>query len=124
MRWLRNPWGKPRFLPVFTAAYIIWSIVPVLIAVQFSFNATRSRTVWDSFSTRWYWGDPVDSVWHDPTLRHALVQTFKLAGADVLIGGSEERHWKGEPMVSMLPHDKWVTREEARALVDWILAAR
>jgi spermidine/putrescine transport system permease protein len=41
--------------------------------------------VWDSFSTRWYWGDPVDSVWHDPTLRHALVQSFKLAGADVLI---------------------------------------
>jgi spermidine/putrescine transport system permease protein len=70
---------------VFTWAYIAWSIVPVLIAVQFSFNATRSRTIWDSFSTRWYWGDPVDSVWHDPTLRHALVQSFKLAGADVLI---------------------------------------
>jgi len=68
-----------------TWAYILWSIVPVLIAVQFSFNGTRSRTVWDSFSTRWYWGDPVDSVWHDPTLRHALVQSFKLAGADVLI---------------------------------------
>ena len=63
----------------------MWSIVPVLIAVQFSFNATRSRTVWDGFSTRWYWGDPVDSVWHDPTLRHSLVQSFKLAGADVLI---------------------------------------
>jgi spermidine/putrescine transport system permease protein len=83
--WLRNPWGKPRFLVLITWAYILWSIVPVLIAVQFSFNETRSRTVWDSFSTRWYWGDPVDSVWHDPTLRHALVQTFKLAGADVLI---------------------------------------
>jgi spermidine/putrescine transport system permease protein len=83
--WLRNPWGKPRFLVIITWAYILWSIVPVLIAVQFSFNATRSRTIWDSFSTRWYWGDPVDSVWHDPTLRHALVQTFKLAGADVLI---------------------------------------
>jgi spermidine/putrescine transport system permease protein len=53
--------------------------------VQFSFNATRSRTVWDSFSDRWYWGDPVDSVWHDPALSHALVQSFKLAIADVLI---------------------------------------
>ena len=83
--WVRNPWGKPRFLKVVTWAYILWSIVPVLIAVQFSFNATRSRTVWDSFSTRWYWGDPVDSVWHDPSLRHALVQSFKLAIADVLI---------------------------------------
>src|SRR5207342_71191 len=83
--WFRNPWGKPRFLVVFTWGYIIWSIVPVLIAVLFSFNATRSRTVWGGFSTRWYTGDPVDSVLHDPTLRHSLIQSFKLAGADVLI---------------------------------------
>jgi spermidine/putrescine transport system permease protein len=83
--WFRNPWGRPRFLVLVTWAYIVWSIVPVLIAVQFSFNATRSRTVWSGFSTRWYWGDPVDSVWHDPTLRHALMQSLKLAGADVLI---------------------------------------
>ncbi|MEO8289703.1 MAG: ABC transporter permease [Gaiellaceae bacterium] len=83
--WLRNPWGRPRFLVVVTWAYVLWSIVPVLIAVQFSFNATRSRTIWQGFSTRWYWGDPVDSVWHDPTLRHALVQSFKLAGADVIV---------------------------------------
>jgi spermidine/putrescine transport system permease protein len=83
--WFRNPWGKPRFLRIVTWAYILWSIVPVLIAVQFSFNSTRSPTVWSSFSTRWYWGDPVDSVWHDPSLSHALLQSFKLAGADVLI---------------------------------------
>ena len=83
--WVRNPWGRPRFLVLVTWAYIVWSIVPVLIAVQFSFNATRSRTVWQGFSTRWYWGDPVDSVWHDPTLRQAAVQSLKLASADVLI---------------------------------------
>jgi spermidine/putrescine transport system permease protein len=83
--WLTNPWGRPRFLVVVTWAYVLWAIVPVLIAVQFSFNATRSRTVWQGFSMRWYWGDPVDSVWHDPTLRHALVQSLKLASADVVI---------------------------------------
>jgi spermidine/putrescine transport system permease protein len=83
--WLRNPWGRPRFLVLFTWIYVVWSIVPVLIAVQFSFNSTRSRTVWEGFSTRWYWDDPVDSVWHDPTLRHAAEQSLKLAGADVLI---------------------------------------
>jgi len=64
---------------------VLWAIVPVIIAVQFSFNETRSRTVWAGFSTRWYWGDPVDSIWHDPTLRDAAVQSLKLAGADVLI---------------------------------------
>jgi spermidine/putrescine transport system permease protein len=83
--WLRNPWGRPRFLVVVTWLYVIWSLVPVLIAVQFSFNSTRSRTEWAGFSTRWYWGDPVDSVWHDPGLRHAAVQSIKLATADVLI---------------------------------------
>jgi spermidine/putrescine transport system permease protein len=83
--WLANPWGRPRFLLVFTWAYMLWAIVPVLIAIQFSFNATRSRTAWAGFSTRWYWGDPVDSVWHDPTLRHAMVQSLKLASADVVI---------------------------------------
>jgi spermidine/putrescine transport system permease protein len=83
--WLRNPWGRPRFLVAFTWAYVLWAIVPVIIAVQFSFNETRSRTVWAGFSTRWYWGDPVDSIWHDPTLRDAAVQSLKLAGADVLI---------------------------------------
>jgi spermidine/putrescine transport system permease protein len=83
--WFKNPWGRPRFLVLVTWAYIVWSIVPVLIAVQFSFNETRSRTVWSGFSTRWYWGDPVDSVWHDPTLRDALMQSLKLAAADVVI---------------------------------------
>jgi len=83
--WVNNPWGRPRLLAVVTWAYVVWSIVPVLIAVQFSFNASRSRTVWDGFSTRWYWGDPVDSVWHDPGLRSALAQSLKLATADVLI---------------------------------------
>jgi spermidine/putrescine transport system permease protein len=83
--WLRNPWGRPRFLPLVTWMYVLWSIVPVLIAVQFSFNETRSRTVWQGFSTRWYWGDPVDSVWHDPTLRDALYQSLKLAAVDVII---------------------------------------
>jgi spermidine/putrescine transport system permease protein len=80
-----NPWGRPRFLVLVTWLYMAWSIVPVLIAVQFSFNATRSRTVWQGFSWRWYWGDPVDSVWHDPDLRHALVQSMKLASTDVAI---------------------------------------
>ena len=39
-----NPWGRPRFLVVITWAYMVWAIVPVLIAIQFSFNDSRSRT--------------------------------------------------------------------------------
>lgn len=86
LAWVGNPWGQPRFLVLVTWAYIVWSIVPVLIAIQFSFNSGRSISVWQGFSlTRWYWGDPVNSVWHDPGLQHALFQSLKLALLDMLI---------------------------------------
>ena len=53
--------------------------------ILFSFNDGRSRSVWQGFSTRWYWGDPDQSVLHDPALRGALEQSLKLAGLDMLI---------------------------------------
>ncbi|MGH3074247.1 MAG: ABC transporter permease, partial [Gaiellales bacterium] len=58
--------------------------VPVLIAVQYSFNDSRSRTIWAGFSTRWYTSDP-DSVINSPGLTHALQQSLKLGALDVLI---------------------------------------
>jgi spermidine/putrescine transport system permease protein len=83
--WFSNPWGRPRFLPAITWLYILWSIVPVLIAVQFSFNAGRSRSTWQGFSVRWYTSDPELSVLHDPTLRLAVNQSLKLAFLTMLI---------------------------------------
>jgi spermidine/putrescine transport system permease protein len=83
--WLLNPWGKPRFLPAVTWLYILWSIVPVLIAIQFSFNAGRSRSTWQGFSFRWYTSDPDLSVLNDPTLRLALNQSVKLAFFTMLV---------------------------------------
>ncbi len=83
--WWSNPWGKPRFLIAFVWGYIIWSLVPVLIAIQFGFNAGRSRSAWQGFSLRWYFDDPDLSVWHDPSLRLALTQSLKLAGLTMLI---------------------------------------
>src|SRR5919199_2970854 len=77
--WIANPWGKPRFLGLWTWLYMAWSLVPVIIAIQFSFNAGRSRSTWQGFSLRWYSGDPDLSVLHDPDLRGAVVQTLKLA---------------------------------------------
>ena len=83
--WWSNPWGKPRFLILFTWAYILWSLVPVAIAVQFGFNAGRSRSTWQGFSLRWYFQDPNLSVLHDPSLRAALVQSLQLAALTMLI---------------------------------------
>jgi spermidine/putrescine transport system permease protein len=83
--WWSNPWGRPRFLMLFTWAYILWSLVPVAIAVQFGFNAGRSRSTWQGFSLRWYFQDPNLSVLHDPSLRAALVQSLQLAALTMLI---------------------------------------
>jgi spermidine/putrescine transport system permease protein len=77
--WLRNPWGRPRFLPLVTAIYILWSVAPVAIAVLFAFNNSRSRTSWSGFSMRWFTGDPNLSVMHDPDLQAALRHTLLLA---------------------------------------------
>ncbi|MGH3036209.1 MAG: ABC transporter permease [Gaiellaceae bacterium] len=83
--WWRNPWGKPRFLFLFTLVYLAWSIVPILVAVRFSFNDGRSRSTGQGWSTRWYWEEPDLSVWNDPTLRDAVYQSVKLASLAMLI---------------------------------------
>jgi spermidine/putrescine transport system permease protein len=76
--WYRDPWRRPRVLAGITIGYLVWSLLPVLIAVMFSFNDGRSRTNWQGFSFRWYWGDQTRSVWHDAALHTALLQTLKL----------------------------------------------
>ena len=83
--WLGNPWGKPRFLVLFTSLYLAWSIVPILIAIRFSFNEGRSRSTAQGWSLRWYTGDPDASVLHDPTLHSALAQSLRLAAVAVLV---------------------------------------
>ena len=83
--WWANPWGQPRVLSVVTWGYMVWAIVPVIIAILFSFNSGRSRSVWQGFSMRWYYGDPTQSVLHDPAMRGALEQSLKLAALDMAI---------------------------------------
>jgi spermidine/putrescine transport system permease protein len=84
-RWLTNPWRRPRLLETLVWAYLAWSILPVTIAVWFSFNAGRSRSTWQGFSLRWYWGDPELSVWHDPGLHDALLHSLRLAVLTTLV---------------------------------------
>ena len=83
--WWNDPWRPPRVLVGITLFYLAWSLLPVLIAVIFSFNDGKSRTVWQGFSTRWYFGDPTKSVWHDAALHTALLQTLKLGVITTLI---------------------------------------
>lgn len=76
---LGNPWRKHRFLALYTWLYLAWAIVPVVIAIGFSFNAGRSRSVWQGFSLEWWIHNPDLSVLHDPTLTSAIRQSLVLA---------------------------------------------
>ncbi|HTI76908.1 MAG TPA: ABC transporter permease [Mycobacterium sp.] len=83
--WWNDPWRPPRFLVGITIGYLMWSLLPVAIAVLYSFNSGRSRTTWQGFSFRWYWGDKTLSVWHNDALHTALLQTLKLGVVTTLI---------------------------------------
>jgi spermidine/putrescine transport system permease protein len=84
LSWLRNPWGRPRVLAVVAILYIIWSVLPVVIAIAFAFNGGRSRTTWQGFSFRWFTGAS-GSVFHDPALQGALEHTLFLAVICVVV---------------------------------------
>jgi spermidine/putrescine transport system permease protein len=62
-----------------TWAYLAWSLLPILVAILFSFNAGKSEAVLQGLSLRWYVHDPLNSVLHNPQLRQAVVQTLRLA---------------------------------------------
>ena len=83
--YFKNPWRKPRVLQGVTIGYLLWALVPVLLAVIFSFNDGRSRISWQGFSLRWWTQDPTDSLLHDTAMRTAITQTYKLAIITVLV---------------------------------------
>jgi spermidine/putrescine transport system permease protein len=78
-------WERPRTLVAVTWGYIAWALAPVAVAILFSFNSGRSRSVWQGFSLRWWTGDPTLSILHDPDYSNALVHSLTLAGLDMAI---------------------------------------
>jgi spermidine/putrescine transport system permease protein len=84
-RFFRNPWRHPWFLEGFTWLYLIWSIAPIALAVLFSFNSGKSQATFQGLSWRWYWGDKLNSIWHNPQLHSAMFETLKLSAYTTLI---------------------------------------
>ena len=81
----RNPWRHAWFLEGFTWLYLVWSLVPIGIAVLFSFNKGRSQATYQGLSWRWYFGDKTNSVWHNAQLHAAVIQTVRLSVLTTLI---------------------------------------
>jgi spermidine/putrescine transport system permease protein len=84
-RFLRNPWRHPWFLEGFTWLYLIWSLAPIALAVLFSFNKGKSQATYQGLSWRWYWGDKLNSIWHNPQLHSAMFETLKLSAYTTVI---------------------------------------
>lgn len=82
---IANPWRKHRFLSLWTWMYLAWAIVPVVIAIGFSFNGGRSRSVWQGASLQWWIHDPDLSLLHNPVLGSAIRQSLVLAVATMAI---------------------------------------
>lgn len=78
---LRRRFGP---LAIITWLYVLWSLVPVLVAVRISFNSGRSRSAFQSPSWRWYLDDPT-SVRRSEELQSALFNSLELAGLCMLI---------------------------------------
>lgn len=90
----RNPWRRPWFLSALTWVYILWTLVPVLIAIQFSFNNSRSRSSWAGFTTEWFCcgtegsiaeGASVFGAGGNPQLLNSLQNSLTLAVATTLV---------------------------------------
>ena len=84
-RILGNPWRHPRIREGFTWLYLIWSLAPIALAVLFSFNKGKSQATYQGLTWRWYWGDKVNSIWHNPQLHSAMFETLKLSAYTTLI---------------------------------------
>jgi len=72
-------------LAALTWLYVLWSLLPVLIAARISLNDGKSRSTFQPMSFRWYWGDHTSSVWYDESLQSSMVNTLKLALLCMLI---------------------------------------
>jgi spermidine/putrescine transport system permease protein len=81
----RNPWRRAWFLEGFTWIYLIWSLLPIAIAVLFSFNNGKSQATYQGLSLRWYYTDKVNSIWYNPQLHSAMFVTLKLSAYTTLI---------------------------------------
>ena len=77
--------GRAPFLRAYAMLYVVWTAIPVVNVVLFSFNQNRSLTQWGGASMRWYLTDPNNSIRLDPTIRAAVFQSLRLSVLVVVI---------------------------------------
>ena len=78
LRWpgsRRQSWGRPRFLVFVTWAYVLWALVPVAVAILFSFDAGRTAALAGVLAAL-VDGRSTLPIFHDPDYVHALTTAW------------------------------------------------
>ncbi len=63
-----------RFGKIYTALILMFLYVPIFVLIVFSFNETKSRTVYTGFTLRWY-----TKLFHNSVIMDSLVNTIIIA---------------------------------------------
>lgn len=69
----------PGFTPIALMAFVALYL-PIITLVVFSFNASKSMSVWGGFSLQWY-----ESAWANDAMREATVRSLVIAGWATLV---------------------------------------
>ena len=65
---------------IYTALIFIFLYAPILILIVFSFNASKSRSVWSGFTLEWY-----EKLFHDAQIMGALKNTLIVAVVSAIV---------------------------------------
>lgn len=66
--------GKPRAGKIYMALVFIFMYAPIILLMIFSFNDSKSRSVWNGFSLRWY-----KMLFNDSEIIHAIQVTLTVS---------------------------------------------
>ena len=80
-----GPWRKPYTLRAVTIGYLLWSLLPVVIAVDLLVQRRALTDLLARFLAALVDADPTDALFNDPAMMQAMRQTFSLAILTVLI---------------------------------------
>lgn len=103
-------------LPLWTALVILWTVVPIIVMIVYSFNRSpnqRETFHWYGFTTYWY-----RHVFQIPDLTNALVHSIEVACASTLIATLI-----GVPMAMALARHRFFGRTVVDATVFVDIAA-
>ena len=72
---------------------LLFLYLPIAILIVFSFNASKFSARWQGFSLQWWrgapFGDAQGSLFTDPELHSAILQTLRLSVVAMAVGGSK-----------------------------------